>query len=551
MLGAPVAATAVPASPSGGCPQPPNALVITEFAIGGADAPRWVELHNPGAAALSLAKVTLVVKPGAVKPAGKVDTVQSFDLGALLQELPSGETVAFGVVPGGATGVGNTLLKTKLIALDADFVLPCAAKLAIDGPSGLVDDVGWNVCGGGGSPIWNLDPSQLDICKNSDLKGWCQPPGDFAKTGTPGKANVACDLDGDGYPSVSSAGAQADCNDLNKQIFPGAVETCNGIDDDCNGQTDEDLVAPPGTCMTKGWCALDPEPGKPVAQCDGAGGFQCHYKAGYESITETQCDGVDNDCDGLTDEGLTNACGSCGSAPAEVCNGVDDDCDGQTDDAIELASPCTGTGVCALAKPQCASGKAICAMPASREVTETLCDGLDNDCDGQTDEELGIGLPCTKGTGACAGAGVRICAPDAKVACTAQERKPAAELCGDALDNNCDGQTDEKFKVGQQCEGGKGVCRVVGKFVCSADRTSDRCSVAPLAPSGAELCANALDDDCDGSTDEQPCQDDDGAPIDCAAGPAAPPAGGWLAAAIAAAVVLALGVRRRAGSWNR
>jgi hypothetical protein len=46
------------------------------------------------------------------------------------------------------------------------------------------------------------------------------------------------------------------------------------------------------------------------------------------------CDGIDNDCDGFTDEGLLNACGTCGGAPEEVCDGVDNDCDGATDEGF-------------------------------------------------------------------------------------------------------------------------------------------------------------------------------------------------------------------------
>ena len=44
-----------------------------------------------------------------------------------------------------------------------------------------------------------------------------------------------------------------------------------------------------------------------------------------------QCNGVDNDCDGLVDEGLRNECGACDEDPVEVCDEVDNDCDGLTD----------------------------------------------------------------------------------------------------------------------------------------------------------------------------------------------------------------------------
>ncbi len=74
------------------------------------------------------------------------------------------------------------------------------------------------------------------------------------------------------------------------------------------------------------------------------------------------CDGVDNDCDGQTDEGVTNACGTCGPAPDEVCDGQDNDCDGEVDEGVLNA--------CGQCGP----------------VPEEVCDGEDNDCDGQIDE---------------------------------------------------------------------------------------------------------------------------------------------------------------------
>jgi hypothetical protein len=155
-----------------------------------------------------------------------------------------------------------------------------------------------------------------------------------------------------------------------------ATEICNGIDDDLDGQTDEELAE---LCTQQaGVCAGS------TTVCSGGAWQACSasdYGADYEA-EETTCDGLDNDCDGLTDEG--NICGS-----AEICNGIDDDLDGQTDE--ELAALCTQqAGVCAGSTTVC-SGGAWQACSASDygvnyETEETMCDGLDNDCDGVTDE---------------------------------------------------------------------------------------------------------------------------------------------------------------------
>jgi hypothetical protein len=80
----------------------------------------------------------------------------------------------------------------------------------------------------------------------------------------------------------------------------------------------------------------------------------------------------------------------------------------------------------------------------------------------------------------------------------------ALELCGNQLDDDCDGHTDEGFQAGQSCTVGVGVCRTTGKWICTQDALGEICSAQPTFP-GSELCSNGLDDDCDGYTDEASC----------------------------------------------
>jgi hypothetical protein len=103
------------------------------------------------------------------------------------------------------------------------------------------------------------------------------------------------DEDNDGYA------VPVDCNDANPDIHPGSFESCDGLDNDCDGMTDEDLATPLCENQT-GVCAGSQK------QCAGSEGWQPCTSETYEMYTplyqasETECDGIDNDCDGQTDE---------------------------------------------------------------------------------------------------------------------------------------------------------------------------------------------------------------------------------------------------------
>ncbi len=221
-----------------------------------------------------------------------------------------------------------------------------------------------------------------------------------------------------------------DCQD---DECPAQAEECDGFDNDCDGTPDNNLSAPPCTLQV-GVCAGSTQ------TCGGASGWQAcdasSYGADYQE-TESSCDGLDNDCDGITDEGCpctpgdeqtcstnegecvegTQVCdangnwGACdGVLPRdETCDGLDNDCDTQTDeDLTEL--PCElQDGVCAGVTANCAGTAGwVCDYGASYQENETLCDGLDNDCDGETDEDCGGAVVegscgCDPGTGTRAG----------------------------------------------------------------------------------------------------------------------------------------------------
>lgn len=134
-------------------------------------------------------------------------------------------------------------------------------------------------------------------------------------------------------------------------------------------------------------------------------------------------------------------------AEAELCNGIDDDCNGVTDDGFKRAGTkcwngegmCRSEGTYACSKDKTES---ICDAPII-EPKKEICDGKDNDCDGVTDEEVeGTGSECQTGQkGACA-LGTKKCVAGG-VQCMPNHIK-TVEICGNSTDDDCDGTADEK-----------------------------------------------------------------------------------------------------------
>lgn len=134
----------------------------------------------------------------------------------------------------------------------------------------------------------------------------------------------------------------------------------------------------------------------------------------------------------------------------EKCNGIDDNCNSLIDeDFPDVGAICfEGTGACkTVGKMKCnnvGDGTICDAIPKLPQ--NEICDGQDNDCDGLTDEDWQeLGNACIAGLGMCARVGVYVCKEDkTQVKCDAQPGVPSQEVC-DYLDNDCDGSTDEDF----------------------------------------------------------------------------------------------------------
>ena len=231
------------------------------------------------------------------------------------------------------------------------------------------------------------------------------------------------------------------------------LELCDGLDNDCNAAVD-DVVGRGAPCES--------------------------------SNQHGTCTGV-MDCKGSSAALVCSA-----STPAaEVCNGVDDDCDGEVDNEVP-AAPCElQLGVCAGSTQLCAGSVGLLACDLGSygpnyQVTETACDGLDNDCDGITD---GIDLDQDGHIDAA-------CGGDDCDDLNPLVHAGAVELCGDGLDNDCNGVPDDRDDdndghIDAQCTGYEGPLPV--------DDCNDNAKEAH--PGLDEVCGDGLDNDCDGSVD--------------------------------------------------
>ncbi|MCB9546440.1 MAG: hypothetical protein H6706_11395 [Myxococcales bacterium] len=257
-------------------------------------------------------------------------------------------------------------------------------------------------------------------------------------------------------------------------------DVCNGADDDCNGTIDDGFqVGMP--CEGEGVCGAGVIECRTtvLTRCSTQPG------GSMDESGEESCNDLDDDCDGSADEGLgvgEGCVGACGDgllecdgeggvvcstdeggsgyvAVGEICNGRDDDCDGRVDETFALGMACEGRGICGAGVRECDGlGSVRCSTErggSADESRDELCNGMDDDCDGMPDDGLGLGGACMA-PGIC-GAGVRECGRMGAVQCStepgASADGSAAEVCN-RLDDDCDGSVDEGFNPGPEaCNG--------------------------------------------------------------------------------------------------
>lgn len=337
-----------------------------------------------------------------------------------------------------------------------------------------------------------------------DARFW-YPDVDGDRFGDSAAATLACTA------PVGTIDVAGDCDDTVRAVSPAATEVCDGLDNDCNGVID----GPGAIGITTFWIDADGDgfgdAALPVSGCALADGWadnddDCDdTEAAINPDADELCDGVDNDCNDVLDDGS-------GPGAGFWYADLDGDGYGNTADVVFSCDVVPGR----ITRPGDCDDAAPAVNPAAAEV----CDGIDNNCVGGNDEPTAVGAPIwyrdadADGYGGALGSLTACTAPGGFVATSndcddanASRNPGRAEVC-DGLDNNCDSLVDNgvgtTFFYDTDGDTWGGVSVVACAQPASTSTRGGDCndSLAAVNPGASEVCATAYDDDCDGAVNE-------------------------------------------------
>ncbi len=271
-----------------------------------------------------------------------------------------------------------------------------------------------------------INPAADEACDGRDND--CNGVADFVI----GEGNLEDD-DGDGAADIACGPFGTDCDDQDPSTFVGALEICDGRDNNCDGLSDD------GTDATLWYLDFDRDgfgdiDDTPISSCEPPPGHV--LRVGDCDDTDPtrgpgqidDCDARDDDCDGALDENaeltpyfpdldfdgfgddsaqidlcldvpadLLTIGGDCddsnpdvNNAATEACNGVDDDCDGRVDEGFRTVS--CGEGTCSRTVALCQEGVPVACVPGVPQ--PELCNDFDDDCDGVVDNDPAAANNC-------------------------------------------------------------------------------------------------------------------------------------------------------------